>query len=75
MKPKFSTLIILVFITAAILTPFAISPIYITVLREKYFDLLLFLEDNLYKQITGYFALAFVLFEMILTARKRGRGW
>lgn len=75
MKPKFSTLIILIFLSAAILTPFAISPIYVPILREKAFRVLLFLQDNLYKQITGYIALAFVIFEMILTARKRGRGW
>ena len=75
MKPKFSTLIILIFLSAAILTPFAISPIYVPILREKAFNVLLFLQDNLYKQITGYIALAFVIFEMILTARKRGRGW
>ena len=35
MKPKFSTLIILTLISAAILAPFAVSPIYIPILREK----------------------------------------
>ncbi len=75
MKPKFSTLIILIFLSAAILAPFAVSSIYIPILREKAFSVLLFLQDNLYKQITGYIALAFVIFEMVLTARKRGRGW
>ncbi|MDJ0537043.1 MAG: hypothetical protein QNJ70_31925 [Xenococcaceae cyanobacterium MO_207.B15] len=75
MKPKFSTLIILTLLSAAILTPFAFSSIYIPILREKAFTTLLFLEDNLYKQITGYIALAFVILEMVLTARKRGRGW
>ena len=75
MKPKFSTLIILTLLSAAILTPFAFSSIYIPILREKAFSTLLFLEDNLYKQITGYIALAFVILEMVLTARKRGRGW
>ena len=75
MKPKFSTLIILTLLSAAILTPFAVSPIYIPILREKAFTALLFLQADLYKQITGYAALAFVIFEMILTARKRGRGW
>ena len=75
MKPKFSTLIILTLISAAILAPFAVSPIYIPVLRERAFDVLTFLQANLYKQITGYVSLAFVLAEMILTARKRGRGW
>ncbi len=75
MKPKFSTLIILTLISAAILAPFAVSPIYIPILREKAFEILLFLQDNFYKQITGYIALAFVILEMVLTARKRGRGW
>lgn len=75
MKPKFSTLIILTLISAAILVPFAVSPIYIPVIREQSFDLLLFLQGELYKQVTGYIALAFVLFEMLLVARKRSRGW
>ena len=75
MKPKFSTLIILIFLAAAILTPFALSQIYIPIIREQSFDLLLFVQGELYKQTTGYIALAFVLFEMILAARKRGRGW
>lgn len=75
MKPKFSTLIILTLLSAVILTPFALSPIYIPILRERAFEVLSFLQDNLYKQITGYTALAFVIFEMILTARKRGKGW
>ena len=75
MKPKFSTLIILIFLSAAILTPFALSQIYIPVLREQSFDLLQFFQGELYKQTTGYLALAFVLFELILAARKRGRGW
>lgn len=75
MKPKFSTLIILIFLSAAILAPFAVSQIYIPVIREQSFDLLQFLQGQLYKQTTGYLALAFVLFELILAARKRGRGW
>ena len=75
MKPKFSTLIILTLLSAAILTPFAVSPIYIPILREQAFDLLYFLQANLYKQITGYLSLAFVILEMVLTLRKRGRGW
>ena len=75
MKPKFSTLIILTLISAAILAPFAVSPIYIPILREKAFDVLYFLQANLYKQITGYVSLAFVILEMILVARKRARGW
>ncbi len=75
MKPKFSTLIILTLISAVILAPFAVSPIYIPIFREKAFDILFFLQANLYKQITGYISLAFVIFEMVLVARKRGRGW
>jgi len=75
MKPKFSTLIILTLITAAILAPFAVSSIYIPVLRINAFEVLNFLQANLYKQITGYISLAFVIVEMILSARKRGRGW
>ena len=75
MKPKFSTLIILTLISAAILAPFAVSPIYIPILRAQAFDVLYFLQANLYKQITGYVSLVFVLLEMVLTARKRGRSW
>ena len=75
MKPKFSTLIILTLVSAVILAPFAVSPIYIPILREKAFDVLSFLQANLYKQITGYISLAFVIVEMVLVARKRGRGW
>ena len=75
MKPKFSTLIILTLISAVILTPFAVSPIYIPILRERAFDVLFFLQADLYKQITGYISLAFVILEMILIARKRARGW
>lgn len=75
MKPKFSTLIILIFLSAAILAPFALSQIYIPVIREQSFELLQFFQGEIYKQTTGYLALAFVLFEMILAARKRGRGW
>lgn len=73
MNPKFSTLIILTLVTALILTPFVVSPIYLPMIRDRVFDTYLFLQDNLYKQITGYVALAFVLLEMILTLRKRGR--
>ena len=75
MKPKFSTLIILTLVSAVILAPFAVSPIYVPILRERAFDLLYFLQANLYKQITGYVSLVFVILEMVLIARKRGRGW
>ena len=75
MKPKFSTLIILIFLSAAILAPFAVSHLYEPVIRENSFDFLLFIRGDLYKQITGYIALVFVILEMVLVARKRGRGW
>ncbi|VEP16739.1 conserved membrane hypothetical protein [Hyella patelloides LEGE 07179] len=75
MKPKFTTLIILVFLSAAILAPFAVSHLYEPIIREQSFDFLLFIKGNLYKQITGYISLVFVILEMVLVARKRGRGW
>ena len=75
MKPKFSTLVILIFVSAAILLPFALSDWYEPILREQSFDLLLFLQGNIYKQITGYVCLAFALLEIVLVARKRGRSW
>lgn len=75
MKPTFSTLIILTLLSAVILAPFAISPIYIPIIRDRAFEVLYFLQANLYKQITGYISLAFVILEMVLTARKRGRTW
>lgn len=75
MKPKFSTLIILTFVCVALLTPFAFSPIYVETLREDAFNLLMTFQGNLYKQITGFMALAFVFLEMALTIRKRSRGW
>ncbi|QDZ39654.1 hypothetical protein FRE64_06740 [Euhalothece natronophila Z-M001] len=45
------------------------------ILREESFNWYLFLQGNVYKQITGYVALFFVVLEMVLTLRKRGRGW
>ena len=75
MKPKFSTLVILTFVAVAILAPFALSPIYLPIVRENAFDVHLFLHSELYKQATGYTSLLFIAFEMLLTARKRGRGW
>lgn len=75
MKPKFITLIVLTLASAALLAPFAFSPVYVETLREQAFDLLQFLKGNLYKQITGYAALVFVVLEMVFTARKRGRSW
>lgn len=75
MKPKFSTLILLTVICAILLTPFVFSPNYIPVLRLNDFDLYLAFQSELYKQITGYLSLSFVLLEMALTLRKRGRSW
>lgn len=75
MKPKFATLIILTLITAAILLPFAFSSLYIPLLRDRAFGFLEFIRTDQYKLITGFIALAFVLFEMVLTVRKRGRRW
>ncbi len=75
MKPKFSTLIILTVVTAGLLAPFALSPLYLTDLREQNFDLHEFFRSELYKLITGYVSLALIFIEIALTARKRGRGW
>lgn len=72
---KFSTLIALTFITVALLTPFALSPLYLPLLRNNAFDLHQVLKGELYKQITGYTSLVLIVFEMVLIARKRGRGW
>ncbi|MDJ1180994.1 hypothetical protein PJF56_19215 [Roseofilum sp. BLCC_M91] len=75
MKPKFSTLILLTVVCAVLLTPFVFSPNYIPALRLNDFDLYLTFQSDLYKQITGYLSLIFVILEMILTFRKRGRSW
>lgn len=75
MKPNFSTLIILTFVAAILLIPFVFSPWYLPIIRENNFKFHQFLQGEVYKQITGYFSLLFVLIEMILTARKRGRNW
>ena len=70
-----SNLIFLTFITAFLLTPFVFSPIYLPILRENNFEFHQFLLRNSYKLITGYIALFFAFLEIILTLRKRGRGW
>lgn len=75
MKLKFSTLILLTFIAVALLTPFVLSPWYLPLIKESNFDLYSVLQGELYKQITGYISLFFVIVEMILVARKRGQGW
>lgn len=75
MKPKFSTLILLTLLSAVLLLPFAISPIYLDMLRERSVELHQFIRGEIYKQTTGYVALTFVVFEMLLSLRKRGRSW
>jgi hypothetical protein len=75
MKPKFSTLIFLTFLAVILLIPFVVSPLYLPTLQDRNFDLYLFFQSELYKQITGYTGLVFVILEMVLTARKRGRNW
>ena len=75
MKPTFSTLIFLTFVTVILLIPFVFSPWYLPILRESNFQFHLFLKGEFYKQTTGYLSLFFVLLEMILTARKRGKSW
>ncbi len=74
-KPNFKTLIILTVLTALLLLPFAFSAGYLDVLRDQSVDLHRFLRGELYKQGTGFGALAFVLLEVMLTARKRSRSW
>ena len=74
-QPGFKTLIGLTVLTALLLAPFALSPHYLDWLRERSFDLHRFLRGELYKQVTGYVALSFVLLEIMLTVRKRSRRW
>lgn len=75
LQPTFKVLIGLTFLTALLLVPFAISDIYLDTLRENAVDLYGVMRGELYKQVTGYLGLVFVLFEVALTARKRGRSW
>lgn len=75
MKPNFPTLIALTCITALLLMPFVLSDSYLTAMRANSVDLHSFLRGEAYKQVTGYLALFFVLVEMLLTLRKRGRSW
>ena len=72
---KLSTLIMLIFVTAFLLTPFVFSSLYLPILREYNFKLHQILQGNSYKLTTGYIALLFAFLEMILTLRKRARGW
>ncbi|MEL6228941.1 MAG: hypothetical protein AAFR24_03425 [Cyanobacteria bacterium J06627_3] len=75
MKPKFATLILLTLLSAFLLAPFVVSPIYLDALRERSVELHQFIRGETYKQATGYVALAFVIAEMLLSLRKRGRSW
>ncbi|MEM7061726.1 MAG: hypothetical protein AAF572_00975 [Cyanobacteria bacterium P01_B01_bin.77] len=75
MKPKFVTLILLTLLSAALLAPFVVSPIYLDAFREHSVELHRFIRGELYKQTTGYVALVFVGLEMLLSLRKRGRSW
>ncbi|MBP0000736.1 MAG: hypothetical protein J7641_17355 [Cyanobacteria bacterium SID2] len=75
MQPSFKILIGLTLLTAVLLLPFALSPIYLDWLRDNSFDLHRFLRGEIYKQATGYGALFFVLLEVMLTMRKRSRSW
>lgn len=72
---KFSTLITLTFITAFLLIPFAVSQLYLPILRDTAFAWHQFLQGDIYKLTTGYVALLFVGLEMLFTLRKRGRAW
>ena len=74
-QPGFKTLIGLTLLTAVLLTPFALSGVYLDALRSHSFDLHPFIRGELYKQGTGFAALVLVLVELLLTLRKRGRGW
>lgn len=74
-KIKFSTFIGLTFITVVLLTPFALSKVYLEVLRDRAFDWHQLILGDTYKLATGYIALFFVLLEMLFTLRKRGRQW
>ena len=74
-QPGFKTLIGLTLLSALLLLPFALSPYYLDWLRANSFDLHSFLRGEWYKQATGFTALAFVVLEIMLTARKRSRSW
>ena len=75
LQPSFKTLIILTFITAILLAPFAFSPHYLDAIRDMGVELQPYIRGELFKQSTGFATLAFVILEMLLTVRKRGRTW
>lgn len=75
LQPTFKVLIGITFLTALLLVPFAISDIYLDMLRDQAVNLYGVLRGEIYKQVTGYIGLVFALFEVVLTVRKRGRSW
>ena len=75
LQPTFKVLIGLTFLTAFLLLPFAFSASYMDVLRDNAVELYGVTRGEVFKQSTGYVAMAFSLFELILVARKRGRSW
>lgn len=75
LQPTFKVLIGTTFLTALLLVPFAVSDIYLQMLRDNAVDLYGVIRGEIYKQVTGYLGLVFALFEVALTARKRGRSW
>lgn len=74
-QPSFKTLIGLTLLTACLLLPFVFSASYFEALRANAVDLHQFIRGELYKQSTGFAAMGLVLVEVMLTARKRSRGW
>ncbi|MGF1534858.1 MAG: hypothetical protein ACFB4J_00040 [Elainellaceae cyanobacterium] len=74
-QPSLKVLLALTVLTALLLLPFAFSTVYLDWLREQSVELHRFVRGELYKQGTGYAALAFVVLEVLLTVRKRGRSW
>ena len=74
-KPGFKTLVGLTLLTAILLLPFVFSEAYLDQMRADSIDLHQFLRGEVYKQSTGYAALAVVIVEVMLTARKRSRSW
>lgn len=74
-QPGFKTLVGLTLLTALLLLPFAFSASYLDWLRDQSVELHQYLRGELFKQSTGFGALGFVVIEMLLTLRKRGRGW
>ena len=75
LQPSFRTLIILTFITAILLAPFAFSSHYLNAIRDMGVELQPYIRGELFKQSTGFATLVFVILEMFLTVRKRGRTW